>query len=155
VVLRDMRALPEARALLEESLPLNRQVGDSWAVANVLSSLAEVCLEQQDSSAVMPYLQESLQINLDLEDGLRLPLTLSVSLALPRRRITRGRLWCLQARRPLFVESWVTSLPSEEKQLEIFLAPARASLSPEEQAASFALGAAMSFEEALAEARRQ
>ena len=142
--------------MLEESLPLNRQVGDSWAVANVLSSLAEVCLEQQDSSAVMPYLQESLQINLDLEDRTAVAFNLECFAGVAASQ-NHSREAMVLAGAASAVRRIVGSplSPPEEKQLEIFLAPARASLSPEEQAASFALGAAMSFEEALAEARRQ
>jgi hypothetical protein len=66
--LRDMHDLLGSRRLQEESLALCRQVGDTWAVANALSCLAEVALELQDWAAVRTFLHESLQLNLDLED---------------------------------------------------------------------------------------
>src|SRR5688572_25537060 len=38
-----------ARTLLEESLAINRELGDCWSIANCLSSLGDAALTQKDS----------------------------------------------------------------------------------------------------------
>jgi hypothetical protein len=54
--------------LLEESVQLNRAVGDRWSTANALSSLAELALDTADAALAHRCLAESITINRELGD---------------------------------------------------------------------------------------
>ena len=53
---------------MEESLAINRELGDRWSIANSLSSLGDVALSQKDFDAALAFLEESLAINQELSD---------------------------------------------------------------------------------------
>jgi hypothetical protein len=152
-VLRDMKQPAQARRHLEESLALNRQVGDRWAVANVLTSLGEVAADLEDWGTARSFLTESLGINLELGDRTAVAFILEGFAAIAAAQAEPRRALLLFGAASALRQTLGSPLsPTEQSRLDQYLEPAHRALPAEETAALTRQGAAMTFEEAAAAA---
>jgi len=68
VLARQQSDYPAARAWLEESLAIQRQLGDRWGMATSLNNLGTVAWDQGDFPSTRAWLEESLAIMRELGD---------------------------------------------------------------------------------------
>jgi hypothetical protein len=140
-----------ARMLLEQSLAIRRQVGSKWHIATSLYSLAEVALCQGDYPEVTAHLAESLVLYQEL--GSRIDMTNTLEqfawAAASQAQLERAaRLWgAAQAQREA-IGSQIP--PGERLDCEFAVAAGRAQLGEETFAAAWAVGRAMTLEQAIA-----
>jgi predicted ATPase/class 3 adenylate cyclase len=82
-----------ATRLMEESLELERELGNTHGVADALSNLAAVASEQGDYTRAMQLIEESLSLRRELDDrrGIAVSLGLLGSLASHRAEYARAR----------------------------------------------------------------
>ncbi len=82
-----------ARALLEESLAISRDLGDREGIARALNTLGNVAIEQGDYSAAQALYEESLAVRRELGDrhGMAAPLCNLGIVAYGRRDFTAAR----------------------------------------------------------------
>ena len=92
----DQGDYPAARALLEESLAIRRELGDRWGIARALSNLGNVALNQGDYPAARALLEESLAIRRELGDRSGIPYSLeglAAVVASLRDSLRAARIW--------------------------------------------------------------
>jgi hypothetical protein len=131
-------------------------VGDRWAIANTLSSLAEVTLDQRDWPAAQEFLRDSLAINLDLGDRTAVAFILECFAASAAAQADpRRALRLVNAAAALRQTLGSPLSPAELSRLDKYVEPARRGLSEKESAELGRQGAAMGFEEAVALAQER
>ena len=131
----------QARQVLEESVAMNRVVGDRWAIANSLTSLGDVCLEQGDSVAAATALGESLTIQRDLGDRRAIAFLLeSFGKLAAARQQADAALRLIGAAAALRQATGSPLSPAEQETLDKALNTALPALDPDRRAAALQAG---------------
>lgn len=142
-----------ARAAIEESLGLERATGDRAAIAVSLNNLGKVVSAEGDYGRARALYGEALNINRDLGDQWGLTYLLEDLGVLAGLTGQPERALRLVGAAAALRDSINAPLaPPEQATLTSALAPARAALGPEQQAAALSQGRSMTPEQAVAEA---
>jgi adenylate cyclase len=148
-VASDQRNYSEARQLLEESLSIRRQLGDKAGLALSLNTLADVVLDEGDYPSARPLLDESLAINRELGDRTAIAYLIEDYAGLAAAEN--------QPQRALTLAGFAAALraaigaplpPAEQARVDRMLAPARAALAGDADAA-WEPGRRLELEEAI------
>lgn len=140
----------EARARLEDALRIQIEVGDLWSVALVQNNLGNVVRDQGDLGAAAALYAEALAGYRDRGDKWSLAFLLEDLAAFAA---TSGdaepALQLAAAAEALRTEIGVPRAPGDTEQLERLLAPARAALPEDAQAAAWTAGHALDLAAAI------
>ena len=145
----------EARAYIEESVALFREVGAQWDLANTLHSLSEITLDLHDFAAAESCLTESLRINQALGDRRTMAFILEGFASV--RAAQQQPSCALQlagAAAALRAAIGAPLSPAEATRQNRLLEPARQALSIAEAEAAWQAGYAMPLEDATEYAQR-
>lgn len=152
-VLLDQEEYAAARARLEEAVALLRQIGDRWAIANSLNNLGNVARTMRDVQAARALYEESLVIYRELGDRWALAYLLEDIGGLDAFQGRAERALRLVGAASVLREAIGAPLsPSEQRKLELLLAPARQALSTETQAEAYGAGRVLRMQAAIEEA---
>jgi tetratricopeptide (TPR) repeat protein len=145
-----------AMALYEEGVALARAIGDSWTVAVALSYLGDVARDQGNYEWAGALYTESLESYQAMGDkaGIAECLEEMASVACAQGQSERTARLC-GAAATLRIAIGAPLPPTNRDAYDHILAQARAELGNEAFAAAFAAGAALSLEQAIAEAGAQ
>jgi tetratricopeptide (TPR) repeat protein len=151
-----MFALPQndyaaARAHLEESLTMRRELGDRVGIANSLSNLGNAALEQGDYAAARTLYEESLAINREIDRKLDVVFLLEGFASLALAQTDRMRSAQLHGAADAWREAMNSpALPIQQAKIDAQQATLRDALSEDAFAAAWQTGRAMTLEEAAA-----
>jgi hypothetical protein len=127
-----------------------RQLGDKWGIANSLSSLGDLAIDQGDYTSANGFLIESLSLNQELGDRTGTAYALEYFSGLATVYGRPERALCLAGAAATLREAIGAPLPSADQvALERRLESARKALSDAEQAAAWGQGCAMTMEQAI------
>ncbi|MDX6471005.1 MAG: hypothetical protein QOF75_2808, partial [Gaiellaceae bacterium] len=145
----------EARARLEEALRIQLEVGDLWSIALVRNNLANVIRDQGDLRAAAGLYAEALAGYSERVDKWSLTFLFEDLAAFAAANGDAERALRLAgSAEALRAEIGVPRGPSDAEQLERMLAPARAALPEDLQAAAWSTGQSLELDAAISEARR-
>jgi predicted ATPase/DNA-binding SARP family transcriptional activator len=140
-----------ARILLEESLAIRRQVGSKWYIAVSLYSLAEVALCQEDYPEATARLAESLVLYQELGSKGQITETLEQFARAAASQAQLERAACLWGAARTQRDVIGTQIPPRERMdYERGIDDARVALGEDAFAAAWAVGCAMTLEQAIA-----
>ena len=126
---------------------------DKWGIANSLSSLGDLALDQGDYAAAQTFLHESLGLNLELGDrrALAFDLEYLAGLAAAQERLEYAA-HLAGAAASLREEIQAPLSPAEEARVEARLRPARDALGANAYFEAMAVGRTISLEAAIGKA---
>jgi DNA-binding CsgD family transcriptional regulator len=153
MALHHLGDLAAARPFLEDALAKARDMGEKWLVANATQPLGEFALDAGEIASAQALLVESMRLRRELGDGMRTVWALDglVQLVAAQGQAERA------VRLAGAAAAWRERLAgpasvTERAQLEHWLRPARAALGERLSSKAWALGRALSLEQAVVSA---
>lgn len=152
----DRGNLDEARAMQEEGLALQREVGDQYYIASAMHTMANIIRDQGDYPAAFRLYRESLEIYRQLSERWMLAYLLEDLACLAAKEKQPQRAFKLVGAASALREAVGAPLSlAESIKLDSVLTPAHQVLSEEEQIRWMSQGKAAPLDEILDEALRR